>query len=118
MGAKVRQTYPEPTTTSILSSLEGPDISKLSQRKKIRILVLESMGFLWSERESQWQRMFNRLEAYLYQHGTLDVDRDQSPILWAWVDQQRKNYQKGKVPEERIALLEAIGFVFDLHEAS
>ena len=76
------------------------------------------MGFLWSERESQWQRMFNRLEAYLYQHGTLDVDRDQSPILWAWVDQQRKNYQKGKVPEERIALLEAIGFVFDLHEAS
>ena len=61
--------------------------------------------------------MFNRLEAYHYQHGTLDVDREQNPILWAWANQQRKNYQKGKVPEERIALLEAIDFVFDLHEA-
>ena len=31
---------------------------------QLRILMLESMGFMWSDREAQWQRSFNHIDAY------------------------------------------------------
>lgn len=85
---------------------------------QVRALVLESMGFMWSEREAQWQRAFNRLEAHKAQFGTLEVERDEDPQLWTWLDQQRKAHQREKLPEDRYALLKDIGFIFDLHEAA
>jgi hypothetical protein len=90
---------------------------KLDQSLQIRIVILESMGFMWLEREAQWQRSFNRMEAHKAKHGTLHVDREQDPQLWTWLDQQRKAYQKGILSEERLPLLQEIGFVFDLQEA-
>jgi hypothetical protein len=90
----------------------------LTKQLQVKILVLESMGFLWAEREAQWQRSFNRLEAHKKRHGTLQIGKAENPQMYTWIDEQRKKHQKQKLSEERIALLEEIGFEFDLHEAT
>eukprot|EP00934_Nitzschia_sp_Nitz4_P007809 Nitzschia sp. Nitz4//scaffold128_size63911//55204//56814//NITZ4_006233-RA/size63911-processed-gene-0.122-mRNA-1//1//CDS//3329534874//7799//frame0 len=88
------------------------------ESERVIALLLESMGFMWSDREAQWQRAFNRLEAYHQKHGTLEVDKHEDPQLWNWVDQQRKAYAKDKLSEDRTRLLKEIGFVFELQEAA
>lgn len=90
----------------------------IPESDQVQILILESMGFMWSEREAQWQRYFNRLEAHKARHGTLHVAKEKDPQLWLWADMQRKTYQKEKMPEARVNLLEEIGFAFDLQEAA
>ena len=98
---------------------QGSGGKKLKDKTvQIQILTLESMGFMWSDREAQWQRSFNRLEAYgKANKGSLLVDKAENYQLWRWADQQRKEYQKGKLVQERQDLLDDIGFIFDVHEA-
>jgi len=91
---------------------------KLTEDLQIRIVILESMGFIWYEREAQWQRSFNRLEAYQKERGSLRVNKKENPQLWNWVDQQRKAYHLRKLSDERYDLLKSIDFIFDAQEAS
>ena len=91
--------------------------AKFDENFQIKVLLLEDMGFLWYERDAQWQRSFNRLEAYGKQNGDLIVARTKDPQLWYWINQQRKFYTRGKLSEQRVSLLEEIGFVFDTSEA-
>lgn len=88
--------------------MTGPFLSKVT--------ILESMGFLWSCREAQWQRSFNRLEEYFRKNGHMRLHRERDPQLWTWTDQQRKVYQKNKLSPEREALLRGIGFLLDPNE--
>jgi hypothetical protein len=74
---------------------------------------------MWSSREAQWQRNFNRLERYGQQNGgNLRVSRKVDPQLFEWLVQQRKAFQKGKLAPQRESLLKEIGFEFELQEAS
>lgn len=91
---------------------------KLSRPLQIKIVLLESLGFMWSDREAQWQRNFNRLEKYAKENdGNLNVDKQEDQQLAGWVEKQRKEYQRGNLSQERAALLEDLNFVFDLREA-
>ena len=104
--------------TSYRSFQRKKKIKPSDEAFQIKILLLESMGFMWSEREAQWQRSFNRLEAYAKtNNGSVYVDRNKDFHLWTWADQQRKAYQKGNLPDERMKLLNEIAFVFDVQEA-
>ena len=91
---------------------------RIPEADLIRILTLESIGFMWSEREAQWQRSFNRLEAYRAKYGTVQVDQEKDPQLWMWTDQQRKAYRREQLSETRTDLLDELGFIFDLQEAA
>ncbi len=90
------------------------------ERHKILFLanMLESIGFMWSEREARWQRSFNRLVKYNAYYKTTNVEKKEDPQLWSWAAAQRKAYQQRKLSKARINLLEGVGFVFDLQEAS
>mmetsp|Transcript_41440 Transcript_41440/g.99267 ORF Transcript_41440/g.99267 Transcript_41440/m.99267 type:complete len:676 (+) Transcript_41440:228-2255(+) len=92
--------------------------------------VLESIGVIWSAREAQWQRYFNRLVALSSRNTTSDrnnnsmTDSDylnqlkrQDLGLWQWSDRQRKLHQQGRLSKEREDLLRDAGFLFDLYEA-
>lgn len=92
------------------------------------IAILESMGVIWSTREAQWQRYYNRLCFLSSRHdgnefatkdgsSYLKVDKHTDPALWKWSDQQRKLFHQGRLPKEREDLLRCVGFAFDLHEA-
>ena len=99
-------------------NIKNGKIKKMTKQDQVRIVVLESMGFMWFEREAQWQRSFNRCEAHLKRYGTLNINQQENPQLWSWADQQRKAFGRGKLSEERTNLLKEIGFVFDLQEAA
>jgi len=83
-----------------------------------RIHALESLGFDWDLLASQWEEGFNSLKAYIEEHDTFYVpvrfETSKGFKLWLWENAQRTNYKLGKLSEERIGRLEAIGFVWDL----
>lgn len=79
-----------------------------------KVVLLELMGFMWSCREAQWQRSFNRLESHGKENnGSLFVKKQDDHQLYTWIEQQRKSYRKGVLSVVRESLLTEIGFVFD-----
>lgn len=88
---------------------------KPSKAQQIKFLTLESLGFMWSDRDAQWQRQFNRLERFALENdGSHDVS---DPQLARWVEKQRKEFQQGKMAQVRADLLEELNFVFSLRDA-
>lgn len=91
---------------------------KVNKSFQVLIVVLESMGFMWSEREAQWLRMYNRLQAHAkLNNGSTEVDKEKDKQLATWIDVQRKAYKKLKLSEERKEFLDELDFVFEPHEA-
>lgn len=81
-------------------------IGKLSKERFSR---LESIDFEWSlVKETDWLKMYDTLVAFKKKHNMVDNIPEAS--LGKWVPLQRSNYKDGKLTEERIALLESIGF--------
>jgi hypothetical protein len=93
----------------------GGNVNKSFQ---VLILVLESMGFMWSEREAQWLRMYNRLQEHAKANdGSTEVEKEKDKQLATWIDVQRKAYKKGKLSEERQEFLVELDFVLEPFEA-
>jgi len=94
-----------------------------------RITKLEEIGFRWDALhlargkvdDPLWNRRYGELIEYKQKHGHCNVPQSykQNKQLGSWVHVQRKQHrllQKGKystMTGERIAKLEAIGFVWD-----
>jgi len=91
--------------------------SNLSEAMQIKIVMLESLGFMWSDREAQWQRNFNRLEKYALENNGSHEVKDSEPQLAVWIGKQRKEFQQGKMLQTRADLLEDLDFVFNLRDA-
>ena len=105
---------------------------KTSHDALIRIGLLESIGFIWSNRDSHWQRWFNIYDrTYRSRKGTDKFDSinrgdaalendysDPSNGLDVWVDEQRKSYKAGRLSPGRELLLKEVEFVFEVrHKA-
>ena len=77
-----------------------------------RIERLESIGFTWNYFEEDWKSRFNDLIVYSNEHGDCNVPQSHGSLGF-WVQTQRSIYKKGKLLQERIDLLEGIGFVWN-----
>ena len=82
---------------------------RLSQDRDER---LEAIGVVWDTLDARWEEMFAALVAYNDEHGDCNIPRRwlKNPKLGKWVSTQRKGYAKGKLSQDRIERLEAIGF--------
>jgi hypothetical protein len=116
---------------------------KLSKSFQTRLVILESLGFIWSTREAQWHRSFNQLvemdnkfqsdntssehhheeissstnnEKTKRRRKLVEIKQEEHPSLYSWVDEQRKAHKAGRLSLERESLLKKIGFVFSLNE--
>ena len=77
-------------------------------------------------KENKWMEMFKTLQEYAEKHGNCIVPRDydENPKLATWVGLQRKQYrlkQMGRpsyILEERISLLNNLGFTWNAKEAT
>ena len=80
-----------------------------------QIARLESLGFVWYPYAANWEEMFTALTAYRQQHGDCNVaNRSTSyPDLGVWCATQRYARKKDRMPLERVARLEQLGFVWD-----
>nr|CRH06329.1 Conserved protein of unknown function. Containing 8 helicase-associated domain [Candidatus Magnetococcus massalia] len=77
------------------------------------IYPLEQIQFVWDLEEQDWQLMLARLKAFQEAKGNLLPDSESQPQLYQWCDQQRKLYNKEKMPPEHQQMLSAIGFDWD-----
>lgn len=106
-------------------------IKKISPSTKAnRIRRLNEIGFVWDAQEAFWQDMYQRLLVFKEQnHGSTSVpfspqdsssssnEQQQQPSesLGVWVHAQRQ--KRGELSENRLQLLNEIGFEWDPHEA-
>jgi len=83
-----------------------------------RVRLLEKVdGFVWDVKEARWLEMHRRLSLFAEQHnGSCIVPQNYAadPQLACWVSNQR--HRKHQLTSERIQMLDALGFVWDVQE--
>merc|ERR1712238_279289 len=82
-----------------------------------RINYLESIGFVWKIRDQfPWIEMYKRLVVYKQCHQSTLVPHKckEDRFLGQWVSRQRAEYNKGKLLEKRMELLNSIDFVWSV----
>jgi len=91
-------------------------INKLSSE---RIILLESIGFIWFPSEKynlNWEQNFNALLEFKKEHGHCNVPANwQANVqLSYWIQNLRSDYKKQKttLTKEKIKRLQEIGFIF------
>ena len=72
------------------------------------------IGFIWNDRKARWMDMYMRLIKYKEEYGTTTVPVIYEPDqkLGNWVTAQRRYFKQCRINQERIDLLNKIGFVW------
>ena len=70
--------------------------------------MLEGLGFEWNLKNAQWTAQFNKLAAFKTDKGHLNLPPDHE--LYAWPYIQRTAMKKHNLSDERIGLLDGLGF--------
>lgn len=89
------------------------------QIKSDCVARLESIGFVWDPLDAQWEENFALLSRIARETGNAHVPNNlavDGKKIGAWLHNQRKNYQDGKISQARIAKLESIGFAWSLFD--
>ena len=83
-----------------------------------KIEKLNQIGVSWNPYEDSWNQMYQQLIAYKEEFGDCNVLRSYTnPLqLPTWVSEQRTVKKKGKLSEDKIKRLEAIGFSWNPHK--
>ena len=87
-----------------------------------RVAMLNEIGFLWEVKEQKlqvdWTTRYNDLVAFKEEHGHCFVPQNykEKRNLGRWVNYTRNRGKSGKLSNERVAMLEEIGFVFNTEE--
>lgn len=84
----------------------GPSVSLETIRESITAECLESLGV-------SWDRWYGELLAYKAEYGDTNVHQHWDTGLGRWVSIQRGTYGKGTLSKEKLAKLNAIGFVWN-----
>lgn len=76
---------------------------------------LNSLGFDWAPIMSVWEENFRALEQYKKVHGDCNVPAKwpENRALGTWIRVQRRTKFSGKISEERVKRLTALGFDWD-----
>ena len=77
-----------------------------------RIALLDKIGFKWSPKAHTWRENYLALLAYKEKHGNCRVPQEwaEDKRLAKWVSTQRVRWKRGQLNQERIAMLERVGF--------
>ena len=76
--------------------------------------LLNKLGFTWDPFDEDWKQNYQEFKQYLHDGGNPRVDKKHK--LYKWAAEQRRAKVKGKISDERISLLNKIGFLWDLHD--
>ena len=85
------------------------------------IRQLDAIGFNWDwdSKEARWQEMYGRLRDYVKRYGNCLVPAkwEKDLALGAWVGNQRQFRARGRLSNERISLLDKLGFIWRPHHS-
>ncbi len=93
-----------------------------------RRMLLIQIGFSWSEKDNtlrseyydkKWEKKYRMLEAFYkkYGHTLVVYEWTENPTLSRWVGDQRMNYKKKKLSDEKIKRLDKLSFIWNPLEA-
>lgn len=83
-----------------------------------RIKALDEVGFVWNVAETRWNIKYKELKHFKDTHNNstlVPASYKKNPALGKWVSVQRKQYSLGKMPQNRIDLLNELQFSWDLN---
>ena len=85
-----------------------------------RIARLDALGFVWEPLDAAWDEMYSRLAAYQAEHDDCNVSQTYpaDPKLGHWCAKQRTQRAKSRLGSERMARLDALGFVWEPLDAA
>jgi superfamily II DNA or RNA helicase len=82
-----------------------------------RVQALEALGFDWEPNQAAYDRGLAELRGYVAEHGDARVPDGYKTTgghgLAKWCGLRRREYKAGKLDEDQVAELEALGFVWD-----
>jgi len=81
-----------------------------------KIKKLENIGYKWKIND-EWYNYYSLLKKFKLENGHIDIPLTsifKDFNLGSWVGRQRKNYKNNKLSNEKIKLLEDIGFKWSL----
>mmetsp|Transcript_41529 Transcript_41529/g.60901 ORF Transcript_41529/g.60901 Transcript_41529/m.60901 type:complete len:290 (-) Transcript_41529:44-913(-) len=98
---------------------------KKSPMSKVRISLLEELGFAWVGVKTVWEERFEELKKYKAEYGDCLVPQafQPNPKLGQWVNAQRKDYKvmkEGKsspMNQKRVSMLVGLGFVWSVERS-
>lgn len=91
-----------------------------------RLKKLNQVQFVWgrdsqkqlkSIYDKQWENNFEKTKAYKKLHGTCQISLKSEPVLQTWTSWQRKKFNIGKMPVERVKRLNEIAFPWNADDA-
>jgi hypothetical protein len=85
---------------------------KLSEERKKK---LDKIGFVFDVREAAWLEQYQRLKSFFERHGHIDVPESDQGLV-SWIRIQRMKYQKGKLEDSKVMMLNELGMSWDPHE--
>ncbi len=90
----------------------GPTVSLRALRQSIATVSIDELGVTWDER-------YGELKAFKERFGHCDVRRrwSENVKLATWVEVQRRDKASGRLRENRVSLLDSLGFRWDPHGA-
>ena len=94
------------------SNKDGND--KYRQLSEEQIERLENIGMVWNVAEYAWNRSYEFALQFYNRNGHIRVSRGTTINgidLYSWVSEQRKSFKKGKLSQEKILKLVAIGVI-------
>ncbi|MBF0454678.1 MAG: Helicase associated domain protein [Magnetococcales bacterium] len=91
-------------------SLYNKKSLKSSRRER-----LEKIGFVWDIREAAWEEMFHALAQFTQSrnHCIVPAKWPENPRLAQWVNNLRRDYKKGVLPQDKVDRLTKLGFLWD-----
>lgn len=83
---------------------------------KKQVELLNELAFQWNVLEEDFEEKIKLLKEYKLQYGDVNVPRRYSDNqkLSNWVHRMRSLYQEGTLSQERIDILEELGFVWNI----
>ncbi len=95
------------------------DFSKGKLDRK-RIKLLEEIGFIFDPNLESWEKGFEGLKKYKFEFGNCAVPAGKKFLLedgsglGVWCDEQRTQYKKGRLSQDRETRLNKLGFIWDI----
>lgn len=81
---------------------------------------LDKLGFQWNLKSSAWDEKFDLLVGFYEREGHCFVPKNHLEAginLGSWVSEQRVNYKKGNLDEDRVSQLNSLGFEWNIRNA-
>ncbi len=97
---------------------------KLGKCADEKVLRLDALGFCWDRKAvitaASWEQRINDLKLFKIQHGHCNVlgVYKPNPALGIWVANLRRAKKQGAIKEEKILILDALGFCWERYDMS